>query len=156
MSNEELVSKVSFVSERKKFISVREGHGEWLDGELLRGLTDGVFLGIRQIRQNHIEGLRGLGEVFKDFGRKLGFKGLGLIVIGNSLLLNVNSYKTRISYLDARRKMETGNTDEDDFNWKAVSLCEQRGGMDLQEVMQRVIWVTRDQKNLNYDGEKQP
>lgn len=86
MEMDELARKVSFVSERKKFISVREGHGEWIDGEFLRGLTDLVFLGIRQIRQNHIEGVRCLGDVFKEFGRKLGYKGLGLIVIGNSLL----------------------------------------------------------------------
>jgi hypothetical protein len=58
----ELAGKITFVSERKKWVSVREGHGEWLDGELLRGLTDTVFLGIRKMNRGHIEGLRMLGE----------------------------------------------------------------------------------------------
>jgi hypothetical protein len=143
LDDEDLSKRINFVSERKKFISVREGHGEWLDGELLRGLTDTVFLGIRKMNHVHIEGLRLLGECLKDFGKKLGYKGLGLLVIGNSILLNVNCYKTRIDFMDARKALWSSTLTVGDYDWKMVSLCEQRGGMDLEEVMQRVVWVTR-------------
>lgn len=60
--------------------------------------------------------------------------------------------------MDAKRKMITGNIGNSDYDFKSVSLCEQRGGMDLEEVMQRVVWVTRELKipELNENDEKQP
>ena len=151
MDQHEVNEKMTFISEKKKFIAVREGHGEWFDGELLRGISDAIFLGIRQITQEHIEGFRHLGQSFKDFGRKLGYKGLPIIVFGDSILLNVNIYKTRITHLDAKRTMWSGQVRENDFDWKAVSMCEQKGGMNLEAVMQRVIWITREQKILDAD-----
>jgi len=157
LEQDEINSKLNFLSEKKKFITVQEGHGEWFDADLLRGLSDLIFLGIRQINQEHIEGFRHIGQCFKDFGRKLGYKGLPLIVFGDSILLNVRYYKTKVKLIDAKRKMYHGETEKADYNWKAVSLCGQKGAMNLDAVMQRVIWITREQKILDAEqGESDP
>ena len=144
LDNQDMLNKISWTSERKKFIEVSEGHGEWLDGELIRGLTDTVYLGITKFRESHICGFEKLGEVIRGFGMKLGYKGHPLLVIGGSQLLNGKEYRKRVASQDSKRSLWNNTITEEDYDWMAVHLCDQFGRMDFEEVMHRVVWVTRE------------